>query len=116
VQSVAKQYGAKTVIGIDVNRKRLDMAKNVMQSVDGVFEPPQWPSTEPHDADAEVAFYGDVAGTIKKDFGLGEGPDVVIDATGAQSAIQTGVQLCKKGGMFVQAGMGREVRSFRLGL
>lgn len=109
VQSVAKQYGAKIVIGVDINRKRLDMAINVVQSADGVFEPPQWPRADPHDADAEVAFNGGVAEVIKKDFKLGEGPDVVIDATGAQSAIQTGVQLCRKGGMFVQAGMGREV-------
>ncbi|CAG8025140.1 unnamed protein product [Penicillium salamii] len=108
VQSVAKQYGAKIVIGVDINRKRLDMAINVVQSADGVFEPPQWPRADPHDADAEVAFNGGVAEVIKKDFKLGEGPDVVIDATGAQSAIQTGVQLCRKGGMFVQAGMGRE--------
>ncbi|CAG8161090.1 unnamed protein product [Penicillium salamii] len=108
VQSVAKQYGAKIVIGIDINRKRLDMAINVVQSADGVFEPPQLPRANPHDADAEVAFYGGVAEVIKRYFKLGEGPDVVIDATGAQSAIQTGVQLCRKGGMFVQAGMGRE--------
>ncbi|PWY94524.1 GroES-like protein [Aspergillus sclerotioniger CBS 115572] len=108
VQSVAKQFGAKTVIGIDVNPKRLEMASTIMKSADGVFQPPALPPNEPYDMDKDVLFNGQVAKTIKEQFNLGEGPDVVIDATGAQSAIQTGIQLCKKGGMFVQAGMGRE--------
>lgn len=110
VQSVAKQYGAKTVIGVDINPKRLDMASTVMKSADGVFQPPPPPTGEDYDMNKEVIFNGQVAQMIKDQFGLEEGPDVVIDATGSQPAIQTGIQLCKKGGMFVQAGMGREVR------
>lgn len=50
-----------------------------------------------------------MARMMKEQFGLGEGPDVVLEATGAQRCIQTGVHLTKKGGMYVQAGMGREV-------
>jgi threonine dehydrogenase-like Zn-dependent dehydrogenase len=60
-------------------------------------------------ADAEVEWSAKVADMIRKQFDLGDGPDVVLEATGAQACIQTGVQLVKKGGMYMQAGMGREV-------
>ena len=60
--------------------------------------------------DEECEHSAHVAQLIKDQFDLGEGPEVVIDATGAQSCIQTGVNLCKKGGTYVQAGMGKEVR------
>lgn len=111
VQSVAKVYGAKMVIGIDVNPQRINMATKVLQSADGVFQPPPIPKDYQGDIDKESEWSAHVAKLIKEEFALGEGPDVVIDATGAQSAIQTGIQLCKKGGLYAQAGMGREVRS-----
>lgn len=113
-QSVAKAYAAKTVIGIDLSEKRLSMASDVLKSADGVFLPPKMPSDwlETHSnlssVDAESEWSASVAEQIKTKFQLGEGPDVVIDATGAQSCIQAGVNLCKKGGTYVQAGMGRE--------
>jgi threonine dehydrogenase-like Zn-dependent dehydrogenase len=50
-----------------------------------------------------------VAKMIKEEFDLGEGADVVIEASGAESCIQTGIYVTKKGGTYVQAGMGREV-------
>ena len=107
-QSVAKAYAAKTVIGIDVSQSRLDLAKNVLKCADGVFMPPKPPSQTSSSPDTEMAHSAQTAETIKQQFHLGEGPDVVIDATGAQACIQTGIHLCKKGGTYVQAGMGRE--------
>jgi D-xylulose reductase len=108
VQCVAKSYAAKKVIGIDMSQSRMDLAKSVLKCADGVFAPPPMPKTDSVSADQESEWSAHVAGLIKKEFSLGEGPDVVIDATGAQSCIQTGINLCKKGGMYVQAGMGRE--------
>ncbi|KAK5224537.1 hypothetical protein LTR72_004318 [Exophiala xenobiotica] len=112
VQCVAKAYAAKTVIGVDMSQSRMDLAKNVLRCADGVFKPSPMPlpKEEEHayDADKESAWSAHIADEIKKTFDLGEGPDVVIDATGAQACIQTGINLCKKGGMYVQAGMGRE--------
>jgi len=110
VQCVAKAYAAKKVIGIDVSKSRMDLAKSVLKCADGVFSPPPMPRTEGEapDTDRESEWSASIAAQIKKAFQLGEGPDVVVDATGAQSCIQTGVHLCKKGGMYVQAGMGRE--------
>lgn len=111
VQSVAKAHAAKTVIGIDLSQSRLDLASSVLKCADGVFLPPKMPAKEDgtaYTADEESDHSAHVAQLIKKKFSLGEGPEVVIDATGAQSCIQTGVHLCKKGGMYVQAGMGKE--------
>ena len=111
VQSVAKAYAAKVVIGVDVSQARLDLATDVLKCADGVFLPPK-PTAPFADVDEEAAYSAQLAEQIKQKFSLGEGPDVVIDATGAQACIQTGVNLCKKGGMYVQAGMGKENITF----
>ncbi|KAJ9658431.1 hypothetical protein H2198_003715 [Neophaeococcomyces mojaviensis] len=111
VQSVAKAYGAKVVIGIDISQSRLELASSVLKCADGVFSPPSLPKKPDGTAysiDEESEHSAKVAQIIKDNFMLGEGPEVVIDATGAQSCIQTGVNLTKKGGTYVQAGMGRE--------
>ena len=76
--------------------------------MDGVFLPPAKPQPVTDDCEWSEK----LAGLIKEQFELGDGPDVVLEATGAQSCIQTGIQLCKKWGMYVQAGMGKEVSSF----
>ena len=83
----------------------------VLKCADGVFVPPKisLSTTDKNSADAEVEWFGEVANMIRMQFELGDGPDVVLEATGAQASIQTGIQLVKKGGMYVQAGMGREV-------
>jgi D-xylulose reductase len=110
-QAVAKASAAKKVIGVDVSKERLEMALSTLGCADGVFAPPVMdPVTADKDkADAEVEWSAKVADMIRKQFDLGDGPDVVLEATGAQACIQTGVQLVKKGGMYMQAGMGREV-------
>jgi D-xylulose reductase len=101
-QAVSKAYGAKKVIGIDISKSRVEFAKTF--GADGVFLPPPKP-----DGVKAIEWSEKLASLIKEKFGLGDGPDVVIEATGAESCIQTGVYLTKKGGMYVQAGMGKEV-------
>ncbi|KAL4773353.1 hypothetical protein BDW60DRAFT_215772 [Aspergillus nidulans var. acristatus] len=100
-QAVSKAYACKKVIGVDISQSRLDFAQAF--GADGVFLPPPRP-----EGVEETAWSEKVAALIKEKFGLGEGPDVILEATGAQSCIQTGVHLVKKGGMYVQAGMGKE--------
>lgn len=109
VQQTAKAYAASRVIGIDISQKRLDMASKVLKCTDGVFLPPSPPSNDP---DTQAEWCASVAEDIKQKFSLGEGPDVVIDASGAATSIQIGVNLCKKGGRYVQAGMGKENITF----
>ncbi|KAL5356305.1 hypothetical protein BJX96DRAFT_171488 [Aspergillus floccosus] len=100
-QAVSKAYAARKVIGVDISQSRLEFAKSF--SADGGFLPP----AKPGGVD-ESEWSERVAKMIKEQFQLGEGPDVVIEATGAQPCIQTGVHLTKKGGTYVQAGMGKE--------
>ncbi|KAL7622001.1 hypothetical protein AAE478_007502 [Parahypoxylon ruwenzoriense] len=49
-----------------------------------------------------------VAEVIVNRFSLGGGADVVLECTGAEPCIQAGVFATKKGGTYVQAGMGKE--------
>ncbi|KAJ5731739.1 uncharacterized protein N7483_006247 [Penicillium malachiteum] len=100
-QAVSKAYSAKKVIGVDISRSRADFALTF--GADDVFVPP--PKPEGRD---DSLWNEEVAKIMKERFNLGEGPDVVLEATGAQACIQTGIHLTKKGGTYVQAGMGRE--------
>ncbi|KAK4508440.1 hypothetical protein PRZ48_002178 [Zasmidium cellare] len=100
-QAIAKAYGAKKVIGVDIVQSRLDFAKTF--GADEVFLPPK-----PEQGVDPVEHSEKVAEQIKKQFGLGEGADVVLECTGAEPVIQMGVFAARKGGTYVQAGMGKE--------
>lgn len=51
---------------------------------------------------------------IMREYDLDAGADVVLECTGAEACIQAGVFAAKKGGTFVQAGMGKEVSGARI--
>ncbi|ORY08477.1 putative alcohol dehydrogenase [Clohesyomyces aquaticus] len=100
-QAVAKASGAKKVIAVDIFKARLEFAKSF--AADETFLPPgAEPGTDPVEHSEKIAH------DIKEQFGLGEGADVVLECTGAAPCIQAGVNVAKKGGMYVQAGMGKE--------
>ncbi|KXT17915.1 hypothetical protein AC579_5902 [Pseudocercospora musae] len=100
-QAVAKAYGAKKVIGVDVVPSRVDFAKTF--GADHVYLPPR------PDAGVDAVEHQEkVAALIKQGFDMREGADVVLECTGAEPCIQTGVFVCRKGGTYVQAGMGKE--------
>ncbi|KAJ5156839.1 hypothetical protein N7492_009642 [Penicillium capsulatum] len=94
-------YAAKNVIGVDISPSRVDFARTF--AADEVFVPPPKPESKD-----DIAWNEEMARIIKERFDLGEGADVVLEATGAEACIQTGIHLTKKGGTYVQAGMGRE--------
>ncbi|KAF5862748.1 hypothetical protein ETB97_011198 [Aspergillus alliaceus] len=100
-QAVAKAHGAKTVIGVDVVQSRLDVARSY--GVDHTFMPP-WaePGADP------IAHAENVAAMMNEELGLGDGPDVVLECSGAEPCIQLGIFAAKRGATFVQAGMGKE--------
>jgi D-xylulose reductase len=103
-QAVAKASGARRVIAVDISQARLDFAR--AYAADGIFTPPRAePGADP------VAHSEKVASMIKESFDLGEGADIVLECTGAEPCIQAGIHVAKKGGTYVQAGMGKEVRS-----
>lgn len=103
-QAVAKAYGASKVIGVDISKSRCDFAKEF--AADGVHLVERSSNEGIDSVDASRA----LGEKIVKDFGLGEGADVVLECTGAESCIQAGTFAARKGGTYVQAGMGKEVR------
>lgn len=104
-RAVAKDYGARKVIGVDVVQTRLDVSKSY--GVDHTFMPPRAePGADPM-AHAEKA-----AKNMKKQLDLGEGADVVLECSGAEPCVQLGIYAAKRGATFVQAGMGKEVVAF----
>jgi D-xylulose reductase len=105
-QAVAKAYGAKKVIGVDISKSRADFAKGF--AADGVYVPQRDSSPPADPVEAARA----MAEKIVAEFGLGEGADVVLECTGGEPCIQAGIFAAKKGGTYVQAGMGKEVSSY----
>lgn len=102
-QAVAKAYGASKVIGVDLSKSRCEFAKDF--AADGVHlvEKSSNEGVDPVDASRALGE------KIVKEFGLGEGADVVLECTGAEPCIQAGIFAARKGGTYVQAGMGKEV-------
>ncbi|KAG1892353.1 chaperonin 10-like protein [Suillus subluteus] len=92
-QSVAS-LGASRVIAVDIVPSRLEFAK--AYAATDVFLPP------PMEKDESRA--------MKEKLGIADrGPqaiDLVLDASGAEVSIQTGIRVVKSGGTYVQVGMG----------
>lgn len=98
--AVAKALGAARVIAIDIVSSRLEFAKSYAAT--DVFLPPL-----PNPNESGMVYSKRCAGTMMKEFGLQERGgnnvvDVVVDASGAESSIQTGLHVVKAGGSFVQ--------------
>ncbi|KAM5354424.1 hypothetical protein ACJ41O_001073 [Fusarium nematophilum] len=101
-QAVAKASGASKVIGVDISQSRAQFAKEF--AADGVYVSK---TSSPEGVDPVDAARA-VGEDIVRQLGLGEGADVVLECTGAEPCIQAGVFAARKGGTFVQAGMGKE--------
>lgn len=100
--AVAKAIGASRIIAVDILQSRLDFAKKYAAT--DVFRPPQLQEGEP------VTVYSQrAADLLRTDLGVedrGEKAiDVVIDASGAEVSIQTGILIAKVGGTFVQGSL-----------
>jgi len=104
LMAVAKAFGAKRIIAVDINQARLDFAKSYA-ATDIYLSPSKLGPEE-----TNINFSKRVADEMKAKFGLQErgadSVDVVVDASGAETCIQTGLYLAKHGGTFVQVGMG----------
>lgn len=98
--AVAGAFGASTILAIDINESRLAFAKEYAAT--GVYRMQQASPMEN-------------AATILSSFGIDDGVDVIIEATGAESCISCGVSLMKRGGVFVQAGLGKSTIAFPVG-
>lgn len=87
--AVGKAFGASKIVCVDINEERLKFAREFAAT--GVYLSQK--------VEAEKN-----ARNIIELFGLGEGADAVIDATGAPPCIQTCVHVLRRGGTYCQAG------------
>ena len=105
-QAVAKASGAGRVIGVDVSESRAQFARDF--AADGVYVS----KTRPSEGEDPMEVSKKIGESIVAEYGLGEGADVVLECTGAEQCIQAGMFAVRKGGMYVQAGMGKENVNF----
>lgn len=96
--AVARMFGAKKVIAVDLVDRKLDFAREFNKA--STFKP---------DLNATAE---DNAGRLIRENGLGLGVDAVIEATGAESSIATAVYILRPGGSCVQTGLGKAVVNF----
>jgi D-xylulose reductase len=103
VMAVARALGAKRVVAVDIVPSRLEFAKNYAAT--DTFLPPA-----PLEGESKIDYSRRNADAMKEALGISErGPtaiDLVIDASGAEVSIRTGIYVVKAGGTFVQVGMG----------
>ncbi|KAG6911206.1 hypothetical protein DXG01_003073 [Tephrocybe rancida] len=101
--AVAKALGANRVIAVDINAARLEFAKGYAAT--HTYLPPSM-----EEGETRPAYSRRNAEKMKKDLGIedrgSKAIDLVIDASGAEVSIQTGLFIAKSGGTMVQVGMG----------
>lgn len=90
--AVAKAFGAQKIVCVDINEERLVFAEKYAKAKRFL------PSKE----GAEES-----AARLLKECGLDDGADVCIDASGAESCMQTAIHVLRTGGTYVQGGMGK---------
>jgi D-xylulose reductase len=95
--AVAKAFGAEKVIAVDIQPSRLEFARKFEAT--STFLPDTIPATEN-------------AARLRMENELGMGADIVIDASGAEASINTGIHVLRPGGTYVQGGMGRDEVNF----
>lgn len=100
--AVAKAFGAAAVVATDVVESRLEFAAKFGATHTYKMQP------QSPEANAESLLR-------KGDLEFAGGFDVVIDASGAEPCINCGVSALKRGGTFVQAGLGSPTIAFPIG-
>lgn len=101
--AVAKAIGASRIIAVDIVPSRLEFAKSYAATE--TYLP-----AKPIEGETRPEYSRRNAEAMKKALGISDrgaqGIDLVIDASGAEVSIQTGIYIAKTGGTFVQVGMG----------
>ncbi|EIW82103.1 xylitol dehydrogenase [Coniophora puteana RWD-64-598 SS2] len=101
--AVAKAMGASRVVAVDIVQARLDFAKSYAAT--DVFLPPA-----PEKDESRPALSRRAAKAMREQLHIPErgagSIDLVIDASGAEISVQTGLRICKAAGTYVQVGMG----------
>lgn len=90
--AVAKAFGASKVVSVDIQPSRLEFAASFAAT--HTFTPERVKAEEN-------------AARLLKETGIEGGADAVIDASGAEPSIQTSIHVVRRGGVYVQGGMGK---------
>ena len=96
---VAKAFGAAKVVIVDILERKVEFAKGFVKGVEA-YIPGKDLSAEEN------------AAKMIKGFGLGQGADVVLEASGAEASVNTGVHVLRSGGRYVQGGLGKPMCNF----
>lgn len=102
--AVCKAYSAKRVVVVDVVDSKLQFAKEFCAT--STFKPTM-PKEGESKVDASVRNARELIESIGDDVLTKEGFDLVLECTGAEPCIQTGIWALRPKGRFVQVGMGR---------
>jgi D-xylulose reductase len=89
--AVATAFGAKKVVAVDILESKLEFAR-------------KWNHSETFKPDIQASPESNADRLVKAN-DLGLGADVVVEASGAVSSINTGVHVLRPGGSFVQVGV-----------
>jgi D-xylulose reductase len=98
----ARAFGARKVVIVDINAKRVEFAREFVGGVAMGVESKEL----------------DVRGVVDEVLGnldsgnFMAGADVAVEATGAESCIQSAVGVVRRGGTIVQVGMGQNIVSY----
>ncbi|KZP00093.1 xylitol dehydrogenase [Calocera viscosa TUFC12733] len=108
--SVSRVLGASRILAVDIQPSRLEFARGYAAT--DTFLPPPMLAGESRVAYSRRCAEGICelmgwSGDLVKGTGEG-GADTVLEATGAETCIQTGVFVAKRAGVFTQIGMGAE--------
>lgn len=90
--AVAKAFGASKTVAVDIVPERLEFARKYAAT--HTFAPSKVPAEEN-------------AKKLLEGAEIPDGADAVIDASGAEPSIQTCVHAVRRGGTYVQGGMGK---------
>lgn len=108
--AVVRAKGAAQVVLVDTNASRLAFAQKYIRptATGGVHV---YTPAAPREGESRIDYSKRNAGAMLQAFDFladNEGADAVVDATGAEVCSQTAVYICRRGGVFVQAGMGAD--------
>lgn len=104
--AVAKAFGAATVVVVDIVESRLAS----VVKFGGATHTYQMITTASPEENASALLAAAGLGV-----GVGSGADVALEATGAETCVNTAINAILPGGTFVQVGMGKSSVSFPLG-
>ena len=97
--AVARAIGATRVIAVDIVPSRLEFAKSYAAT--DTYLPPKF-----QEAETRLAYSRRNAKQMQEQLSLEErgrkGVDLVVDASGAEVSIQTGIYIVKHGGRYIQ--------------